>query len=65
MGSVGRTNTLAGYSINTFVGTTTPGDLNDDGVVDLIDFAILGEGWLDIYDYDTLEDLADNWLYGI
>jgi glucuronoarabinoxylan endo-1,4-beta-xylanase len=65
MGSVGRTNTLAGYSISTFVGTTTPGDLNDDGVVDLIDFAILGEGWLDIYDYDTLEDLADNWLYGI
>ncbi len=65
MGSVGRTNTLAGYSISTFVGTTTPGDLNDDGVVDLIDFAILGEGWLDIYDYDTLADLAYNWLYGI
>jgi hypothetical protein len=42
----------------------TNGDLNYDGRVDLIDFAILGQKWLTIYDMDTLADIADNWLYG-
>jgi hypothetical protein len=40
------------------------GDLNYDGKVDLIDFAILGQGWLTIYGMDTLADIAYNWLYG-
>jgi hypothetical protein len=40
------------------------GDLNYDGKVDFIDFAILGQGWLTTYDMDTLADIADNWLYG-
>jgi len=67
MGSVGSTNTLAGYSINTFVGTIgggIPGDLNEDLKVDFIDFAILGQGWLTTYDIYTLADIADNWLFG-
>ncbi len=41
-----------------------PGDLNDDGKVNLIDFAILGQGWLTIYDMGTLADIADYWLFG-
>jgi hypothetical protein len=42
----------------------TPGDLNCNGKVDFIDFAILGQGWLTTYDMNTLKDIADNWLYG-
>ena len=64
MGSVGSTNTLAANSINTFVGTVLYGDLNNDSRVDFKDFAILGQGWLTVYDVDTLADIADNWLYG-
>lgn len=64
MGSVGSTNTLAAYSINTFVGTVLYGDLNNDGKVNFKDFAILGQGWLTVYGMDTLADIADNWLYG-
>ncbi len=64
MGSVGSTDTLTANSINTFVGTVLYGDLNNDGRVDFKDFAILGQGWLTIYDVDTLADIADNWLYG-
>ena len=66
MGSVGSTDTLAGYSINTFVGTIgsgIPGDLNEDFKVDFIDFAILGQGWPSPYDIETLADLADYWMY--
>jgi hypothetical protein len=44
--------------------TGIPGDLYEDGKVDFIDFAILGQGWLTIYDMDTLADIAKNWLYG-
>jgi hypothetical protein len=40
------------------------GDLNWNGKVDFIDFAILGQGWLTIYDMDILADIADNWLFG-
>jgi hypothetical protein len=40
------------------------GDLNKDGVVNLIDIAILGQGWLIIYDTSTLADIAENWLLG-
>jgi hypothetical protein len=39
-----------------------PGDLDEDLKVDLTDFAILGQGWLDTYDCNTLADIADNWL---
>ncbi|MDD5065070.1 MAG: hypothetical protein PHQ35_09995, partial [Phycisphaerae bacterium] len=42
----------------------TPGDLNCNGKVDFIDFAILGQEWLTTYDMYTLDDIADNWLYG-
>jgi hypothetical protein len=41
-----------------------PGDLNCNGKVDFIDFAILGQDWLTTYDMDTLADIAKNWLYG-
>ena len=41
-----------------------PGDLNQDGRVDLIDIAILGQGWQSIYDIHTLADIANNWLAG-
>jgi hypothetical protein len=40
------------------------GDLNNDGKVNFIDFAILGQGWLTVYGTNTLEAIADNWLYG-
>jgi hypothetical protein len=40
------------------------GDLNNDGRVDFTDFAILGQGWLSVYGWDTLASIADNWLYG-
>jgi glucuronoarabinoxylan endo-1,4-beta-xylanase len=67
MGYVGSTNTLAAYSINTFVGTIIsgiPGDLNEDLKVDFIDFAIFSQGWQTTYNIYTLADIADNWLYG-
>jgi hypothetical protein len=46
-------------------GGCIPGDLDCNDKVDFIDFAILGQGWLTIYDdMDTLADIAKNWLYG-
>jgi hypothetical protein len=41
-----------------------PGDLNRDGKVNLIDIAVLGQGWQTIYDIYTLADIADYWLLG-
>jgi hypothetical protein len=41
------------------------GDLNKDGKVNLIDIAVLGQGWLTTYDIYTLTDIADFWLSGI
>jgi hypothetical protein len=41
-----------------------PGDINDDGQVDLSDLAILGESWLTSYTGSHLQMLADNWLEG-
>jgi glucuronoarabinoxylan endo-1,4-beta-xylanase len=64
MGSVGSTDTLAASSMNTYVGTILYGDLNSDGKVDFKDFAILGQGWLTVYGWDTVADIADEWLYG-
>jgi hypothetical protein len=46
-------------------GSIIAGDLNLDGKVDLMDIAVLGQGWMIIYDMDTLADIADNWLAGI
>jgi hypothetical protein len=40
------------------------GDLNHDGKINLVDEAVLGQGWLTTYGIDTLADIADNWLYG-
>jgi len=42
-----------------------PGDLTGDERVDLEDMAELGFLWQTGYDMDTLQDIADNWLYGI
>jgi glucuronoarabinoxylan endo-1,4-beta-xylanase len=64
MGSVSGTDTLDAYSINTYVGTALLGDLNGDGEVNFTDFAILAQGWLTVYGWDTLADIAVNWLYG-
>jgi len=40
-----------------------PGDLNRDGRVDLIDIAMLGQGWMTIYDINTLAEIAGHWLF--
>lgn len=41
-----------------------PGDIYRDGKVDLYDIAELGQGWLTIYNIETLSDIAENWLVG-
>jgi hypothetical protein len=58
--------TYDGIGVASVITTTgcTPGDLNCNGKVDFIDFAILGQGWLTTYGMDILADIADNWLYG-
>jgi len=39
-------------------------DLSGDCLVDLEDFAILSSQWLNIYDYNDLTEMADQWLTG-
>ncbi|MGA2916275.1 MAG: PA14 domain-containing protein [Sedimentisphaerales bacterium] len=41
-----------------------PGDLNGDGQIDLHDFAVLGQNWLNGYDIYDLEQMRSNWLKG-
>jgi hypothetical protein len=38
------------------------GDFNADCVINFIDFALLGDNWLNRYDFNTLATLALNWL---
>ncbi len=40
------------------------GDFNFNGVVDFIDFAILGYGWGQAYGWNDLTAMCDNWLAG-
>lgn len=44
---------------------SNPGDLNRDGRVDLLDFAVLGQHWQTSGTMNTLIEVAQNWLYGI
>ena len=41
-----------------------PGDLTDNGKVNLEDIAKLGIQWQNGYDMNTLLEIANNWLYG-
>ncbi|MBI9018894.1 MAG: LamG domain-containing protein [Phycisphaerae bacterium] len=43
-------------------GVTIDADLNGDGVINLLDFAVLGNGWQVEYDIDDLEALLGLWL---
>ena len=54
---IGVANVITGTGCN-------PGDLDCDGKVNFIDFAILGQGWLTVYGVDTLAAIANNWLWG-
>jgi hypothetical protein len=38
------------------------GDLNGDGNVDFIDFAILAHGWPEYYHWNDVTEMAGNWL---
>jgi hypothetical protein len=40
------------------------GDLNFNGVVDFVDFAILGHGWGQTYSWNDLTVMCGNWLAG-
>jgi hypothetical protein len=57
--------TYDGIGVAKVVMGTIPGDLNQDGRVDLRDIAVLGQGWLTIYSTATLANVAENWLFGI
>jgi hypothetical protein len=39
-------------------------DLNGDGVVNLLDFALLAQGWQTTYDLSDLKDMAAAWMFG-
>jgi hypothetical protein len=63
-GNVPTRTTYDGVGVASVITGAIPGDLNKDGKVNLIDIAVLGQGWLTIYDMDTLADIADDWLAG-
>jgi hypothetical protein len=63
-GNVPTRTTYDGVGVASVITGAIPGDLNGDGKVNLIDIAVLGQGWLTTYDIDTLADIADNWLFG-
>jgi hypothetical protein len=56
--------TYDGIGVARVVTGYIPGDLNGDGKVNLLDIAVLGQGWLTTYDINTLADIADFWLLG-
>jgi hypothetical protein len=44
--------------------TQLASDLNGDGVVNLLDFALLSQGWQTIYDINDLKAMTAVWLFG-
>jgi hypothetical protein len=54
--------TYDGVGVARVIMKTIPGDLNGDRKVNLIDVALLGQGWQTIYDIYTLADIAKYWL---
>jgi hypothetical protein len=64
-GNVPTRTTYDGVGVASVITGAIPGDLNGDGKVNLIDIAVLGQGWLTTYDIYTLADITDNWLIGI
>ncbi len=56
--------TYDGVGVASVITGAVPGDLNEDGKVDMTDIAVLGEGWQTTYDIYTLKDIANYWLYG-
>jgi hypothetical protein len=63
-GNVPTRTTYDGVGVARVITGAIPGDLNGNGKVDFIDFAILGQGWLTTYGMNALADIADYWLYG-
>jgi hypothetical protein len=55
--------TYDGVGVARVIMRTIPGDLNGDRKVNLIDVAVLGQGWQTIYDIYTLADIAKYWLW--
>jgi hypothetical protein len=55
--------TYDGVGVARVIMRTVPGDLNGDRKVNLIDVAVLGQGWQTIYDIYTLADIAKYWLW--
>jgi hypothetical protein len=39
-----------------------PDDLNNDCAINILDFAMLAEDWLNGYDLNDLANMALNWL---
>ncbi len=48
----------------TVTGLPYTGDLTSDGKVDMEDMSELGRGWESGYDFDTLLDVAEDWMSG-
>lgn len=61
-GDVPTRTTYDGIGVARIVTEDHPGDIYEDGKVDLKDIAELGSDWLTIYGYDSLAEVADNWL---
>ena len=54
---------IAGYPVDLLVSRGIRGNLNEgDNRVDMLDFAVLANGWMTEYDMDDLMELTENWL---
>jgi hypothetical protein len=56
--------TYDGIGVARIITGYADGDLDQDGKVNFVDVAKLGQGWQTIYDIDNLKDIADDWLLG-